>query len=52
LIAKKYELTGSGIMNVIHYSCLQALAQQSEELTNDLLIAGIRKEYLKEGKIW
>ncbi len=51
-IAKKYELTGSGIMNVIHYSCLQALAQQSEELTNDLLIAGIRKEYLKEGKIW
>ena len=27
-IAKKYELSGSNIVNVVHYCCLQALAEQ------------------------
>ena len=51
-IAKKYELTGSGIMNVIHFACLQTLSQQSDQITNETLLSGIRKEYLKEGKMW
>ncbi len=51
-IAKKYELTGSSIMNVIHFACLQTLSQQSNEITNETLLSGIRKEYLKEGKMW
>lgn len=51
-IAKRYELTGSGIMNVIHFTCLQTLAKQTNLITNEVLISGIRKEYLKEGKMW
>ena len=51
-IAKKYELSGSGIMNVIYYSCLQALSQQTNQITTEIILSGIRKEYLKEGKMW
>lgn len=51
-IAKRYELTGSGIMNVIHFACLQTLAKQTSLFTNEVLLSGIRKEYLKEGKMW
>ncbi len=52
LIAKKYELTGSGIINVVQYSCLQAIAENASFIDLNLLTSGIRKEYLKEGKIW
>jgi DNA polymerase III delta prime subunit len=51
-IAKKYELSGSEIMNVIYSSCLQALSLKSDKLTSETILNGIRKEYLKEGKIW
>jgi hypothetical protein len=51
-IAKKYELTGASIMNVMQYCCLQALHLKSNEVTEDMLLAGIKREFLKEGKVW
>ena len=51
-ISKKYELTGSSIMSVVQYCCLQALAKDKTSVSNDMLLAGIRREYLKEGKMW
>ena len=52
LIAKKYELTGSAIMNVVQYCCLQALSKNTGLIDQETLLSGIQKEYLKEGRIW
>jgi hypothetical protein len=51
-IAKKYEVTGSDILNIVHYCCLQAISKKLTAIDHTLLIAGIRKEFLKEGRIW
>lgn len=51
-IAKKYEITGASIMNVIQYCCLQALNAQTACITEEVLLAGIKREFLKEGKVW
>ncbi len=51
-VAKKYELTGASIMNVMQYCCLQALHQKSTEITEEMLLGGIKREFLKEGKVW
>ncbi|MBV1923601.1 MAG: ATP-binding protein [Flavobacteriaceae bacterium] len=51
-IAKKYELSGSNIVNIIHYCSLKVLSLESEILTNDILIDGIKKEYLKEDRLF
>jgi hypothetical protein len=50
-MAKKYELTGSSILSVVQYCCLQAIAENSA-INNDMIINAIKREYLKEGKIW
>jgi SpoVK/Ycf46/Vps4 family AAA+-type ATPase len=50
-IARKYELTGANIVNVIHYAGLKTLEKKSETIQLDTLISGIRKEYAKEGKM-
>ena len=51
-IAKTYELTGSIIINVLHYAILRALRRASN--TNVLLkkdiLTGIKNEKLKEGR--
>ena len=49
-IAQKYELTGAHIMNTVHYSCLQALSKESKVIQHGDLMAGIKKEFMKEGK--
>lgn len=49
-IARQYEITGSGIVNIIQYCCLQLLGKGSEILTREDLIKGIQREYNKEGK--
>lgn len=51
-IAKKYEITGASIMNVIQYCCLQALHEKQTAIGEEMLLAGIKREYLKEGKVW
>lgn len=50
-IARKYELTGASIINVVQYCCLSALRKNSLVIRLPEMIAGIRKEFAKEGKI-
>jgi SpoVK/Ycf46/Vps4 family AAA+-type ATPase len=51
-IAKKYEITGAGIVNVVQYCCLESLSKNSDEITVDQIKAGIEREYQKEGKVF
>lgn len=51
-IAKKYEITGAGIVNVVQYCCLESLANNSKEITVDQIKTGIEREYQKEGKVF
>lgn len=50
-ISSAYDITGANIVNVIQYACLQQLANKSEVMKAEFIIAGIRKEYIKEGRI-
>ena len=49
-ISKKYELTGSNILNIIQFCCLQVLSEKSETLSLKILQQGIRREFLKENR--
>lgn len=51
-IAKKYEITGAGIVNVVQYCCLESLAKNSKEITVEQIKTGIEREYQKEGKVF
>jgi len=51
-IAKKYEITGAGIVNVVQYCCLESLASNSKEITVEQIKTGIEREYQKEGKVF
>jgi len=50
-IADRYELSGANITNVIRFSSLKAISQNSKEIKESDIIEGIRKEKYKEGKI-
>ena len=50
-LANKYELTGAEIMNVVQFSSLRALERGGNTITHTDLHEGIRKEFLKEGKV-
>ncbi|MCP4666523.1 MAG: ATP-binding protein [Deltaproteobacteria bacterium] len=50
-IADKYELSGGAIINVIRYCSLMAIQKNTTVLSNVDLIAGIQKEYHKEGRL-
>lgn len=49
-VAKKYEMTGGAIINVSRHSCLAALKRGDTAIQQKDLLAGIRKEFGKEGK--
>ncbi|WP_147676384.1 ATP-binding protein [Algibacter pacificus] len=51
-IAEKYEVTGSNIINIIQYCSIKVLSLNTNTLHYDLLIEGIKKEYLKENKLF
>ncbi len=51
-IAKKYERSGSNIVNIIHYCSLKVLSLKSKTLTIEILTEGIKKEYLKEDRLF
>jgi hypothetical protein len=51
-IADKFELSGSNIVNVVHYCCLQALSNNTNVITYDSLITGINREFVKENKVF
>tara|TARA_R110002124_G_scaffold138798_1_gene302847 strand:- start:77246 stop:77791 length:546 start_codon:yes stop_codon:yes gene_type:complete len=51
-ISRKYELSGSNILNIIHNCCLKVLSLETLELTSSILIEGIKKEYHKEDQLF
>lgn len=50
-IARQYELSGANIINIVQYVSLQALSKGHDHIDNLLLQEGIKKEYIKEGKV-
>ncbi|HEX3045137.1 MAG TPA: ATP-binding protein [Bacillota bacterium] len=49
-IAKKYDITGGSIVNVVRYASLMAAARDSARIIYSDLIDGIRREYSKLGR--
>jgi AAA+ superfamily predicted ATPase len=50
-IARKYDLTGANIVNVIQYAGLKTIEKDTNVIEYEDLLKGIQKEYLKEGKM-
>ncbi|MBR9774735.1 MAG: ATP-binding protein [Cytophagales bacterium] len=50
-LARKYQLTGANIVNIIQQLGLKTLAGKQNQINEDLLIQCIRYEIQKEGKI-
>ncbi|WP_339900876.1 ATP-binding protein [uncultured Cyclobacterium sp.] len=50
-LARKYQLTGANIVNIIQQLGLKTLAGKQSQINEDLLIQCIRYEIQKEGKI-
>ncbi|MBL4663571.1 MAG: ATP-binding protein [Flavobacteriaceae bacterium] len=51
-IAKRFELSGSNIINIIHYCSLQVLHLKSLTLSKEILMEGIKREYEKEDRLF
>lgn len=51
-LSRKYELTGANIVNVVQYACLRTAEAGSKTMSLRFLEEGIRKEYIKEGKMF
>ena len=49
-IASDHELTGSHIMNIVQYVCLEALEKNTNSISHEDIINGVRRELSKEGK--
>lgn len=50
--ATKYEMTGSAIVNVIHFASLQTLSRESRLITREDLLEGLMREYEKEDRVF
>lgn len=50
-LSKKYDITGANIVNIIQYACLRTLEDENENINLNHLLQGIKKEYVKEGKM-
>jgi AAA+ superfamily predicted ATPase len=50
-IARKYEVNGANIVNIVHFACLKTLEKNSKTISLSDLLNGIQKEYVKEGKM-
>lgn len=51
-IAKKYEVTGAAIVNVIHYASLQSIFRNSTIITSKDIVEGFKREYEKEDRVF
>lgn len=49
-LAKKFNITGSNIVNIIHYACLKTLANKKDKIQRKYILEGVKREYSKEGK--
>ncbi|MGS2739380.1 ATP-binding protein [Sinomicrobium sp. M5D2P17] len=50
-ISRKYDVTGANIVNIIQYTCLKTLEQEQDTIQLEDIVNGIKKEYVKEGKM-
>lgn len=50
-VARRFELTGAGIVNVAHFCSLEALANDTRRVDADALEAAILRELVKDGKV-
>ncbi len=50
-VARKYELSGAEIMNIVQYACLCALGDQKKTIASKYITEGIQREYQKGGRI-
>lgn len=50
-LSTSYELSGADIMNIVQYCCLQVLKKGKQELHQDDVLAAIKREFSKAGKI-
>lgn len=50
-LASRYELSGSSIVSVVHYACLQTIHKGVSVISKMDLLEGIRKEYEKEERV-
>ncbi|WP_034246518.1 ATP-binding protein [Aquimarina atlantica] len=50
-LAQKFELTGADIMNVVQYVCLNALAKERVKVSYHDITDGIKREFIKSGKL-
>ncbi|MFC7524732.1 ATP-binding protein [Parapedobacter sp. GCM10030251] len=51
-VAEKYELSGSAIVQAVHYAALQAFSKAAHFIEKDDLLAGIRREFEKEDRVF
>jgi hypothetical protein len=51
MIAARFELSGAGILNVVHYCAVESLANPLESLNAKRLENAILREFIKEGKV-
>jgi AAA+ superfamily predicted ATPase len=52
LIASKYELNGSAIVNAIHYASLQTIYKNTVIISKKDILEGIKQEYEKEERVF
>ena len=50
ILAQRYKLSGANVMNIVHYCCLNAIANKKKCISQELLNRGIHRELSKEGK--
>ncbi len=50
-IATRFELSGAGILNVVHYCAIESLANPEEPLNAKGLENAIIREFIKDGKV-
>ena len=50
-LAEEYELSGGSIVNVFQRAALSAMQREKKEVSLRDLIQGIRREYMKEGRV-
>ena len=49
-LAKKFNITGANIINVVQYACLKTIANKENKILRQYILEGIKREYTKEGK--
>ncbi|HWJ26648.1 MAG TPA: hypothetical protein VNS32_08895, partial [Flavisolibacter sp.] len=50
-ISGKYELSGSSILNILHYASLHSIHKHSQVIEKEVILEGIKREYEKEERV-